>query len=136
MKPILIIFISLCFGGCSNGKHANNPKYEAIYKLWRFKKNVSFKDTAVTLHFKDHIITYLDLTGRHSLNFSFDDGQSRPSDYYIDGDTIFMRYHDVHAKYEIVEFGVKKLGIVKFPTDTSHLNRANKDLVEIVFETE
>ena len=134
MKYSLIILLFLCFAGCSNRDHPNDPKYEAIHKLWRFKKDISFKDTAVVLHFKDHKISCLDLTKQHSLSFSFDDGQSYPSDYYIDGDTIFMEWHFIRAKYEIVEFGVKKLGIVKFPTNASDLNKANENLVEIVFE--
>jgi hypothetical protein len=134
MKYILIILFSLCIAGCSNVERLNNPKYEAIHKLWRFKKDVSFKDTAVILHFNDRKISYLDLTKPHSSNFSFDDGWSYPSDYYIEGDTIFMQYHDIHAKYEIVEFGVKELGIVKFPANTSDLTKANEDLVEIIFE--
>ena len=131
---LIIILFFLCFVGCSIGDHPNNPKYGSIHKLWRFKRDVSFKDTAVTLRFKDHKISSLDLTRQHSLSFSFDDGQSFPADYYIDGDTLFMQYHDIHAKYEIVEFGVKKLGIVKFPINVSDLNKANENLVEIVFE--
>jgi hypothetical protein len=131
---ITVVLLSLCIVGCSNGNRPDNPKYSGAHKLWRFKKDVLYNDTGVTLQFKDHKITYLDLTRRHSLRFSFDDGQSFTSDYGIAGDTIFMQRGPDHARYQIVDFNVSKLGIVKFSDDSLHLSKRDTSLIEIVFE--
>jgi hypothetical protein len=131
---LLTIPFFLCLVSCLSTHHPENPKYANIHKLWKFKKDVSFADTSVELHFSDYKTTFLDLTDKSSITFGRDNGRSFTSDYYIEGDTIFGQYRNTRGKYAIVEFNNNKLSIVKLPDNGSGLSKANKNLIEIVFE--
>jgi hypothetical protein len=133
---LITLSFFLIFVSCSNGRHPENPKYATIHKLWKFKKDVRYGDTSVILHFSDYQTTYLDLRSKSSITFDRNNGQSISTDYYIAGDTIFGQYHNTHGKYAIIEFNNKKLSIVKLPDNGDGLNKANKNLIEIVFEAD
>ena len=131
-----LFVLPVIFLSCVNRSGKEDPKYAAIHKIWKFKKDVSFRDTSKVLHFNDHKISFLDLATVGFATFTFDDGNSFSSEYHIIQDTIFMQRGNSHAKYAIVEFNTRKLGIVKLSNNISNLNKAKGNVVEIVFESQ
>ena len=130
-----LFVLPVIFLSCINRSGKVDSKYAAINKIWKFKRDVSFRDTSTILHFNDHKISFLDLTTAGFATFTFDDGNSFSSEYHITGDTIFMHRGNTYAKYAIVEFNTRKLGIVKFSNSISDLSKSKGHAVEIVFES-
>ena len=130
-----LFVLPVIFLSCINRSGKEDSRYAAIHKIWKFKRDVSFRDTSKILHFNDHKISFLDLSAVGFATFTFDDGNSFSSEYHIIQDTIFMQRGNSYAKYAIVEFSTRKLGIVKFSNSISGLSKSKGNVVEIVFES-
>ena len=51
-RNLITILFLLGVVACSNSQQVENAKYNAIHKVWKFKKDVSYNDTNVILHFR------------------------------------------------------------------------------------